>query len=362
MADLYRNLLINSYPTYSQTIAQVSGWDVAHQEMFLQQMQVLLEAANSTREITPANALEINQAFVEEYQKQLAKNRDLNIQRYNALAEQAANIEQLQDAYNHTQMLANVAQESLVESNQIRYGQTLDEYRQKAAGVKRYIWASMGDDKVRPSHAALDGQVRDWTDSPAPGQEANCRCTAVPASFFDKDEYYPEEDYLYMAGYYTWGQIAAFDLEDYDKLIEEEAMAINKDGSARLIDPALIKGVITNEVITRLGGSGADAVMSGFRSLFSDRGNGGTYGPAQLGRAAREAAGLSILDSLSYEGAIRGAANWLGKERRDLIKIGVKNPTNAQIATRYNNGTAKGEVTKYGIRVQFLIDRLYSGE
>jgi SPP1 gp7 family putative phage head morphogenesis protein len=187
MADLYRNLLINSYPTHSQTIVQVSGWDKAHQEMFLQQMQVLLDAANSSAEIMPANAVDINQAFVEAYSAALVKNRDLNIQRYNALAENAQNIEQLEDAYNHRQMLASEAQKSLAESNQNRYRQKLDEFRQKAAGVRQYIWATMGDDKVRPEHAALDGQVRDWTDSPAPGEEPGCRCSAVPASFLGKD-------------------------------------------------------------------------------------------------------------------------------------------------------------------------------
>ena len=45
----------------------------------------------------------------------------------------------------------------------------------------------MGDEKVRPEHAALDGLVRDWTDSPAPGEESGCRCAAVPASFLSSD-------------------------------------------------------------------------------------------------------------------------------------------------------------------------------
>jgi SPP1 gp7 family putative phage head morphogenesis protein len=187
MEDLYRNLLVNSYPTHTQTIVQVSGWDSAHQEMFLRQMQVLLDAANSTREITPANAVDINAEFVEAYSEALARNRDLNIERYNALAENAQNAQQLLDAYNHTKMLVNAAQQSLAESKESRYGQKLDEFRQKKAGVKQYIWASMGDDKVRASHAALDGQLRDWTDSPAPGEESGCRCSAVPASFFGAD-------------------------------------------------------------------------------------------------------------------------------------------------------------------------------
>jgi peptidoglycan hydrolase-like protein with peptidoglycan-binding domain len=43
-----------------------------------------------------------------------------------------------------------------------------------------YIWRSVGDDKVRSSHAALSGTVREWADSPDPGEDFNCRCWAEP--------------------------------------------------------------------------------------------------------------------------------------------------------------------------------------
>lgn len=46
----------------------------------------------------------------------------------------------------------------------------------KAAGT--YIWRTVGDDKVRADHAALNGTVRDLSDSPDPGEEFNCRCWA----------------------------------------------------------------------------------------------------------------------------------------------------------------------------------------
>ncbi|MDH5723697.1 MAG: phage minor head protein [Alphaproteobacteria bacterium] len=51
------------------------------------------------------------------------------------------------------------------------------------AGKKKsgkYIWRAVGDNKVRDSHAALDGTVRDLADSPDPGEEFNCRCWAEP--------------------------------------------------------------------------------------------------------------------------------------------------------------------------------------
>ncbi len=56
--------------------------------------------------------------------------------------------------------------------------------RQQAIGVSRFVWRSSGDERVRDSHAALDGEVFSWaTGHPTegfPGQAIQCRCTADP--------------------------------------------------------------------------------------------------------------------------------------------------------------------------------------
>ena len=44
----------------------------------------------------------------------------------------------------------------------------------------RYIWRTVGDDRVRTSHAAFNRTVRSWKDDPDPGEEINCRCWAQP--------------------------------------------------------------------------------------------------------------------------------------------------------------------------------------
>lgn len=44
----------------------------------------------------------------------------------------------------------------------------------------QYIWRTSGDDKVRPDHKALNWTVRNWENSPDPGEEINCRCWAWP--------------------------------------------------------------------------------------------------------------------------------------------------------------------------------------
>ena len=56
--------------------------------------------------------------------------------------------------------------------------------RQTAAGVSEYIWRTVGDDRVRPAHAARDGKRFAWGNPPTgghPGEDFNCRCVAVPA-------------------------------------------------------------------------------------------------------------------------------------------------------------------------------------
>ncbi|KKM99165.1 hypothetical protein LCGC14_1150670 [marine sediment metagenome] len=60
--------------------------------------------------------------------------------------------------------------------------------RQQALGIEEYIWRTSRDERVRPSHARLEGSKHSWDDPPEtgggrhnhPGQDFNCRCTAEP--------------------------------------------------------------------------------------------------------------------------------------------------------------------------------------
>lgn len=61
--------------------------------------------------------------------------------------------------------------------------------RQTTLGVSRYRWSTSGDERVRPSHAELDGKVFSWNEPPAvghPGEDIQCRCVAIP--LFEHDE------------------------------------------------------------------------------------------------------------------------------------------------------------------------------
>lgn len=57
------------------------------------------------------------------------------------------------------------------------------EARQRALGVSRYVWRTSRDERVRSSHADLEGQVFSWSDPPEvghPGEDIQCRCRAEP--------------------------------------------------------------------------------------------------------------------------------------------------------------------------------------
>lgn len=73
----------------------------------------------------------------------------------------------------------------------------LQQQRQADLGIERYIWRTVGDNAVRPSHAAMDGETCRWDDPTVylsgsrwanrssiggveehPGQDYQCRCSA----------------------------------------------------------------------------------------------------------------------------------------------------------------------------------------
>lgn len=58
---------------------------------------------------------------------------------------------------------------------------TLNKVRQQQAGVKRYVWSTSMDERVRPLHQEREGRTYSWDDPPSdghPGEPINCRCVA----------------------------------------------------------------------------------------------------------------------------------------------------------------------------------------
>jgi SPP1 gp7 family putative phage head morphogenesis protein len=62
--------------------------------------------------------------------------------------------------------------------------------RQQEAGITHYTWQTSNDERVRESHAELDGLTFSWDAPPEeghPGEDILCRCVAVP--LLDIDEH-----------------------------------------------------------------------------------------------------------------------------------------------------------------------------
>jgi SPP1 gp7 family putative phage head morphogenesis protein len=54
--------------------------------------------------------------------------------------------------------------------------------RSTSAGVSKYVWRGVLDQRERPAHISMEGSVRDWeTGGIIPGEEILCRCTSEPA-------------------------------------------------------------------------------------------------------------------------------------------------------------------------------------
>jgi len=69
----------------------------------------------------------------------------------------------------------------------------ITESQQRDAGVSRYTWSGVMDQRERRSHRALEGKIFNWDNPPEtdggrrchPGQDYQCRCCAIPV--FDID-------------------------------------------------------------------------------------------------------------------------------------------------------------------------------
>lgn len=64
---------------------------------------------------------------------------------------------------------------------------SINKMRQESLGVKEFKWVTAHDERVRPSHAKINGNIYSWDNLPtvdgvktSPGQSINCRCIAIP--------------------------------------------------------------------------------------------------------------------------------------------------------------------------------------
>ncbi len=59
----------------------------------------------------------------------------------------------------------------------------LTQARHRQLDIEEYDWLTSQDERVRPSHAALNGTRQRWDRPPSvghPGADIQCRCVAIP--------------------------------------------------------------------------------------------------------------------------------------------------------------------------------------
>lgn len=60
----------------------------------------------------------------------------------------------------------------------------ITQVRQVRLGIKKFVWSTSMDERVRPSHKAKEGKTYDWSKPPSdtgkPGDDYQCRCVALP--------------------------------------------------------------------------------------------------------------------------------------------------------------------------------------
>lgn len=70
----------------------------------------------------------------------------------------------------------------LIARDQIgKFNGDLNRVRQTDLGITKFIWRSMGDERVRDDHVERNGQTFEWSDPPegeTPGEPIMCRCFA----------------------------------------------------------------------------------------------------------------------------------------------------------------------------------------
>jgi SPP1 gp7 family putative phage head morphogenesis protein len=64
-----------------------------------------------------------------------------------------------------------------------KFNGDLSRVRQGELGIKKFVWRTMGDERVREEHQDRNGHVYEWSDPPdgeTPGEPIQCRCFAEP--------------------------------------------------------------------------------------------------------------------------------------------------------------------------------------
>lgn len=106
--------------------------------------------------------------------------------------EQGGRWEELADAMDDAEEVTESRVKLIARDQTSKMNGAFNRVRQVSIGIKKYKWRTAGDERVRPTHHANDGQTFSWGAPPSetgnPGEDVNCRCVAEPDFELDEDD------------------------------------------------------------------------------------------------------------------------------------------------------------------------------
>lgn len=96
---------------------------------------------------------------------------------------QGSRWEDLRDALLERGGVSESRAELIARDQTLKLNGAINQAHQRSVGVEAYIWSTSGDERVRDSHADLDGKTFAWSAPPEPGhpgEDFQCRCVALP--------------------------------------------------------------------------------------------------------------------------------------------------------------------------------------
>lgn len=100
--------------------------------------------------------------------------------------------EKVRDAIQNSGLVTKSRAKLIARDQVSKMNGSITRIRQQDLGITSYRWSTSGDERVRSSHAELDGKVFRWDNPPTetghPGEDYQCRCVAIAILNFDGED------------------------------------------------------------------------------------------------------------------------------------------------------------------------------
>jgi soluble lytic murein transglycosylase-like protein len=204
-----------------------------------------------------------------------------------------------------------------------------------------YVWRTVTDDKVRASHAALNGTLRQWSEQPNPSTDYNCRCWAERLSNKAEDRKKAilgkgHADFSLAPNNSASDEIPwYFDHAKHE--VTKYKLYILQESKEQKIDKTLIKAIIYLET--------TQGWYDGYLPKTAIK----TIRPMNIHVSYWKDFGYSRKDLLNPAKNIEAGVKLLKR----IIKSSPSKLTVVQIGTLYNN-LAADKISNYGVRLESI--------